>query len=93
MDGESRGIGMNIHMPGMVFRGFLAAQRRWTAGEADPGSHKEDLVCLQRLSMRKIKEVLRLRFGLGCIKIRSPAVARSVNRRFIDIWKRRRLRV
>jgi len=38
--------------------------------------------------MRKIKESLRLRFGLGMQQDQIALVAQSVKRPFTDIWKR-----
>jgi hypothetical protein len=38
--------------------------------------------------MRKVKEVLRLRFGLGLLQNQIAVAVQSVNRAFIVIWRK-----
>jgi hypothetical protein len=51
---------------GFVLERFLWGEDRWTTtGQVSLHGHVEENIARERLSMRKLKEVLRLRFELG----------------------------
>src|SRR5438270_12686296 len=54
---------------------FISGKRRWTTGRESLSTKRGgDFVAQERVSMRKIKEILRLHYGLG---LRQDQIARS----------------
>src|SRR5260370_34028563 len=83
-------VGILIHIAGMIFkRGRHRRQQRWTTGGAksSPLAGGGNFVPQEKLSMRKIREVLRLRFGLGLPQdqiARSCSISQATVHRYLE---------